>query len=91
MGKSNQNINSCAFYPCHFKGQDCTFCYCPFYPCYNTKLGKMAKPEGKFIYKSKSKLKKIVWDCSDCTLFHDKKIIKLIKNHIKKKEENNND
>jgi threonine-phosphate decarboxylase len=23
----------CNYYPCHFESQDCTFCFCPFYPC----------------------------------------------------------
>ncbi|MDP6613031.1 MAG: cysteine-rich small domain-containing protein, partial [Candidatus Hydrothermarchaeota archaeon] len=23
----------CEYYPCHFQGQDCTWCFCPFYPC----------------------------------------------------------
>ena len=23
---------SCEYYPCHFVGQDCTWCFCPFYP-----------------------------------------------------------
>lgn len=22
---------ACEFYPCHFKGQNCLFCYCPLY------------------------------------------------------------
>ena len=25
--------NTCQYYPCHFHNQDCTFCFCPFYPC----------------------------------------------------------
>ena len=25
----------CDYHPSHFTGQDCTFCYCPFYPCEN--------------------------------------------------------
>ena len=29
----------CDYHPSHFTGQDCTFCYCPFYPCEDTDLG----------------------------------------------------
>ncbi len=54
----------CKYYPCHFSGQDCTFCYCPFYPCLNYDMGGEIKltSEGKF-----------VWSCMDCWLIHDKK------------------
>ncbi|MBO8181703.1 MAG: hypothetical protein H0Z28_02785 [Archaeoglobus sp.] len=54
----------CKYYPCHFSGQDCTFCYCPFYPCLNYDMGGEIKltSEGKF-----------VWSCQDCWLIHDKK------------------
>ena len=30
---------ACEYNPCHFTGQDCTFCFCPFYPCNDTDLG----------------------------------------------------
>ena len=30
----------CKYNPCHYEGQDCTFCYCPFYPCNDTRFGK---------------------------------------------------
>jgi Zn-finger protein len=53
----------CKYYPCHKDIEDCIFCYCPIYPCYNTNLGKMYKK---------------VWDCSDCTLFHKKEVVKKI-------------
>ena len=46
----------CKYYPCHFEGQDCRFCYCPIYPCEDERFGKW--------YKS-------VWDCSKCTIFHE--------------------
>jgi|Deesub1362A_J573_1020465.scaffolds.fasta_scaffold00182_57 hypothetical protein len=54
----------CKYYPCHFSGQDCTFCYCPFYPCLNYNMSGEIKltSEGKF-----------VWSCMDCWLIHDKK------------------
>ncbi len=51
----------CPFYPCHFEGQSCDFCYCPFYPCKDERLGQWAKSAngGK------------VWNCAACTLLHE--------------------
>lgn len=51
----------CEYYPCHFEGQDCTFCFCPFYPCENTKTG------GELIHRSTGG---DVWSCAGCTLIH---------------------
>ncbi|HDN64881.1 MAG TPA: hypothetical protein ENF23_01070 [Methanosarcinales archaeon] len=52
----------CEYYPCHFEGQDCTFCFCPFYPCNDTRTG------GKYVESSTGKM---VWSCVDCTIIHD--------------------
>lgn len=51
---------SCEYYPCHFEGQDCTWCYCPFYPCMDPTLGKsiLAK-DGEPI-----------WSCQECYFVH---------------------
>lgn len=47
---------SCERYPCHFPVQDCTLCFCPFYPCHDERTGGRATgPE---------------WLCSGCTLVH---------------------
>ena len=43
----------CEFYPCHWDGQYCDFCYCPFYPCGDSSTG------GEWI-KGKN-----VWNCKD--------------------------
>lgn len=64
---TENNINkriSCQYYPCHFNGQDCTFCYCPYYPCLDERT------KGKFILKKESK----IWDCSNCEIIHFPKI-----------------
>ena len=50
---------SCEWYPCHFKGQNCSLCFCPFYPCMDDTLGKMV--EGK---------NGPVWSCQDCYWVH---------------------
>jgi hypothetical protein len=54
----------CRYYPCHFEGQDCTFCYCPFYPCLIPETG--------------GKLKGNVWSCMDCTWIHERENVERI-------------
>lgn len=56
----------CEFYPCHFEGQDCSFCFCPFYPC--------------LIYETGGKLKgEKVWSCVDCHFIHKKDFAEELK------------
>jgi len=69
-----KRINTtCKFYPCHKTIEDCSFCYCPFYPCENLKRGKY--------------LENGYWDCSKCTWIHKKstvdKICKFLKENWK--------
>jgi threonine-phosphate decarboxylase len=52
---------TCEYYPCHFEGQNCTFCFCPFYPCENERTG------GKWIQSSRGGK---IWSCVDCHLVH---------------------
>ncbi len=52
---------NCEYYPCHFEGQDCTFCFCPFYPCEDERTG------GEFVQKSTGGS---VWSCAKCNLIH---------------------
>ncbi|MDD1687384.1 adenosylcobinamide amidohydrolase [Methanoregula sp.] len=51
----------CPYYPCHFKGQACDFCYCPFYPCKDESLGQWIESSGGGK----------VWNCAACTLLHE--------------------
>ncbi|MGV8087690.1 MAG: adenosylcobinamide amidohydrolase [Methanomicrobiales archaeon] len=51
----------CPYYPCHFKGQSCEFCYCPFYPCGDESLGEWVKSSSR---------NGPVWNCAGCTLLH---------------------
>jgi len=58
---SDSRINKgCIYYPCHERSklEDCTFCYCPIYPCEISERGKWLE-NGK-------------WDCSNCTWIHEK-------------------
>jgi len=58
---------SCEYYPCHFDGQDCSFCFCPFYPC--------------LIYETGGELKnEKIWSCMNCEFVHKKEIAEEIKN-----------
>lgn len=52
----------CAYLPCHDGLEDCTFCYCPFYPCYQNDTGGFEKIS--------SKTRKPVWVCSSCIFPH---------------------
>lgn len=53
----------CAYYPCHHMGQECTFCYCPFYPCNDEEVG------GKVVI---SRSGEPVWSCMNCHFMHSK-------------------
>ncbi len=66
----------CEYYPCHFQGQDCTWCFCPFYPCRDDKTG------GKYV-KSKRNGKD-VWSCIDCHWIHKKDISEKVLVKMKK-------
>ncbi len=60
----------CEYYPCHWDGQYCDFCYCPFYPCGDSSTG------GEWI-KGKN-----VWNCKDCKWPHEKEAVECIRGPI---------
>ncbi len=74
----NMVVNKdCKYYPCHYEGQTCIWCFCPFYPCEDNSLGEyITKKDG-------SK----VWSCEKCFWIHNedvaieilREIIKLVK------------
>jgi len=71
-----QRVNqACSYFPCHEDLEDCTFCYCPFYPCREEGLGK-------YVYSSR--LKKKVWSCKSCNWIHQIKTVDRIYNLIRK-------
>jgi adenosylcobinamide hydrolase len=61
---------NCPYYPCHFEGQSCDFCYCPFYPCKDESLGQWVSGSngGR------------VWNCARCKLLHEP----AVAGHLKK-------
>ncbi|MCJ7444188.1 MAG: hypothetical protein MUO26_06615 [Methanotrichaceae archaeon] len=50
-----QRLN-CERYPCHFPDQDCSFCFCPFYPCMDERTNGRMDEEA--------------WSCQDCKVIH---------------------
>jgi Zn-finger protein len=65
---------TCKYYPCHFEGQDCTWCYCPLYPCYSPETG------GKMV--SSRRTGEYVWSCRDCYWVHIKEAAEKLKRMI---------
>ena len=62
----------CEYGPCHYVGQDCTYCFCPFHPCMDSELGEeITTPKGKF------------WSCLYCHLMHRMPVCKYIASRIK--------
>jgi adenosylcobinamide hydrolase len=61
----------CPYYPCHFEGQRCDYCYCPFYPCRDPSLGQWVESShgGQ------------VWNCADCTLLHEPRVAEHLKRY----------
>ncbi len=64
-GRIGSNL-SCNYYPCHFEGQDCTFCFCPFYPCNDERTG------GQWIESSGGGK---VWSCLYCEMVHRPEVV----------------
>jgi adenosylcobinamide hydrolase len=63
---------NCAYYPCHFEGQRCDFCYCPFYPCGDVTLGQQVLRSSK---------EGMVWNCADCVLLHEPETADYLMKH----------
>ncbi len=61
----------CPYYPCHFKGQSCDFCYCPFYPCHDETLGQWAVGSNG----------NRVWNCAKCRLLHEPEVAAYFKQY----------
>jgi threonine-phosphate decarboxylase len=59
---------SCERYPCHFPEQDCTLCFCPFYPCKDERTG--GREEGG------------EWTCCSCIIVHDPDVASRIMDRL---------
>ncbi len=73
QGWIGSNID-CPYHPCHFTGQDCTFCYCPFYPCNDPDLGENII----------SKHNKNVWNCTFCLFIHRPEVGRFVISEMKR-------
>ncbi|MBI4335435.1 MAG: sirohydrochlorin cobaltochelatase [Candidatus Omnitrophica bacterium] len=72
--KTRSRLNRhCAYFPCHRRLEDCTFCYCPFYPCNDRRLGK-------YIFARDGRK---VWSCEGCEWIHRKKTVDNIFNMVR--------
>jgi adenosylcobinamide hydrolase len=65
------NPENCPYYPCHFAGQRCDFCYCPLYPCGDESLGQWVESSNGGE----------IWNCSRCTLLHAPDIADYLKKY----------
>ncbi len=54
--------NDCEYLPCHKDLEDCTFCYCPFYPCNDLQTNGYEKLH--------SRTGEPIWVCSSCVFPH---------------------
>ncbi|WNY27393.1 aminotransferase class I/II-fold pyridoxal phosphate-dependent enzyme [Methanolapillus ohkumae] len=77
-GRKNER-ETCEYYPCHFEGQDCTFCYCPFYPCKDERTG------GTYVHSSKRNAK--IWSCTDCYIPHITSVVEKLLDGLMEDEE----
>ncbi|MDR3206400.1 MAG: cobyric acid synthase [Candidatus Methanoplasma sp.] len=64
----------CPYHPCHFIGQDCTFCFCPFYPCNDADLGDNITGRGG----------NKIWQCTYCLLIHRPEVGKYVMSEIER-------
>ena len=62
----------CDYYPCHHEGQDCTLCFCPFYPCLDPRLGHYVK----------GRKGDQVWSCQDCLWIHRPDVGRYMKERL---------
>jgi len=70
-GEGNKGSNTgCEYYPCHYHPQNCTFCYCPFYPCGDPSTG------GHWIKE------KQVWSCEECDWIHHDDTVQCIQGKL---------
>lgn len=60
----------CPYYPCHYPGQRCDFCYCPLYPCEDESLGE---------WSAGSSGRGRVWSCAPCTLNHQPAVVRHLR------------
>lgn len=58
----------CKYYPCHFEGQDCSLCFCIFYPCLLYRFGEIVISHSG----------KPVWSCKECFWIHERENVEEV-------------
>jgi Zn-finger protein len=66
----------CEYYPCHFLGHDCTFCFCPFYPCLDELTG------GRHVVSKRTG--RDIWSCKRCNWIHKREVVESISGELEK-------
>lgn len=77
MDNGVKRVNKkCTNYPCHRGLEDCTFCFCPLYPC-------LDRCRGGYVFSKRQNQK--VWSCRECSWIHRKEVVdsifQSIRNH----------
>jgi len=55
---------SCERFPCHYPEQDCSLCFCPFFPCRDERTGG-GERDGS-------------WCCEGCRIVHQKEVAEMV-------------
>jgi len=55
---------SCERFPCHHPEQDCSLCFCPFYPCRDVRTGGRERESS--------------WCCECCQIVHQKEVAEMV-------------
>jgi threonine-phosphate decarboxylase len=58
-----QRLN-CDKFPCHGLDQDCSLCFCPFYPCGDGRTG--------------GRMEAGVWSCRSCRIIHRPEVAAMV-------------
>ena len=66
-----QRLN-CERFPCHSLDQDCSLCFCPFYPCRDERTG------GRMVEGA--------WDCRSCSIIHRPEVAAMVLDGLMKGE-----
>lgn len=66
-----QRLN-CERFPCHSLEQDCSLCFCPFYPCRDRRTGGKEQ-EG-------------AWNCESCQIIHRPEVAGMVIDALMKGE-----
>ncbi len=58
-----QRLN-CDKFPCHSLDQDCSLCFCPFYPCGDERTG--------------GRMEEAAWSCRSCLIVHRPEVAGMV-------------